>query len=172
MPPADHRAARLATRLAFLVAGFGMACWAPLVPFAKQRLAVDDGVLGLLLLCLGVGSVVAMLLTGVLSARYGSRPIIIGGGVGLAIVLPLLSIVATPFTLGLALLGFGAALGSIDVAMNIHAVEVEHASDQPLMSGFHAQFSIGGFAGSALMTVLLAMQAGAFISTLVCTALM
>jgi hypothetical protein len=172
MPPVDHRAARLATRLAFLVAGFGMACWAPLVPFAKQRLAVDDGVLGLLLLCLGVGSVVAMLLTGVLSARYGSRPIIIGGGVGLAIVLPLLSIVATPFTLGLALLGFGAALGSIDVAMNIHAVEVEHASDRPLMSGFHAQFSIGGFAGSALMTVLLAMQAGAFISTLVCTALM
>jgi predicted MFS family arabinose efflux permease len=69
-------------------------------------------------------------------------------------------------------LGFGAALGSIDVAMNIHAVEVEHASDRPLMSGFHAQFSIGGFAGSALMTLLLAMQAGAFTSTLICTALM
>jgi len=172
MSPADHRAARLATRLAFLVAGFGMACWAPLVPFAKQRLAVDDGVLGLLLLCLGVGSVAAMLLTGVLSARHGSRPIIIGGGVALAILLPLLSIVATPATLGLALFGFGAALGSIDVAMNIHAVEVEHASDRPLMSGFHAQFSIGGFAGSALMTLLLAMQAGAFIGTLICAALM
>jgi predicted MFS family arabinose efflux permease len=172
MSSADHLAARLATRLAFLVAGFGMACWAPLVPFAKQRLAVDDGVLGLLLLCLGVGSVAAMMLTGVLSTRYGSRPIIIAGGVGLAVVLPLLSIVATPVTLGLALLGFGAALGSIDVAMNIHAVEVEHASDRPLMSGFHAQFSIGGFAGSALMTLLLAIQTGAFVGTLICAALM
>ena len=123
MPSADRPATRLATRLSFLVAGFGMACWAPLVPFAKQRLAVDDGVLGLLLLCLGIGSVAAMLLTGALSARYGSRPIILAGGVGLAVVLPWLAIVSTPLTLGLALLGFGAALGLIDVAMNIHAVE-------------------------------------------------
>ena len=69
MPSADRPATRLATRLGFFVAGFGIAAWAPLVPFAKQRLAVDDGVLGLLLLCLGIGSVVAMLLTGVLSAR-------------------------------------------------------------------------------------------------------
>jgi predicted MFS family arabinose efflux permease len=172
MLSADHYAARLATRLAFLVAGFGMACWAPLVPFAKQRLAVDDGMLGLLLLCLGVGSVSAMLLTGALSARYGSRPIIVAGGVGLALVLPLLSIADTPAMLALALLGFGAALGSIDVAMNIHAVEVEHASDRPLMSGFHAQFSIGGFAGSALMTLLLAIHTSAFMGTLICATLM
>jgi hypothetical protein len=45
----------------------GIPYWAPLVPF-KARLAVDDAVLGLLLLCLGIGSVIAMLLTGVLSA--------------------------------------------------------------------------------------------------------
>ncbi len=172
MSPAQHRAARLATRLSFFVAGFGIACWAPLVPFAKQRLAVDDGTLGLLLLCLGVGSVGAMLLTGLLSARYGSRPIIVGGGFGLAVLLPLLAIAATPVTLALALLVFGAALGSIDVAMNIHAVEVEHASDRPLMSGFHAQFSIGGFAGSALMTFLLSIQTGAFLGTLICAGLM
>src|SRR5580692_6266250 len=66
----DRPATRLATRLAFLVAGFGIACWAPLVPFAKQRLAIDDATLGLLLLCIGIGSVVAMQFTGVLSARY------------------------------------------------------------------------------------------------------
>ena len=87
MHSADRPATRLATRLAFLVAGFGIACWAPLVPFAKTRLGVDDGVLGLLLLSLGIGSVVAMLLTGVMSARYGSKPIIIAGGLGLALVL-------------------------------------------------------------------------------------
>ena len=86
MHSADRPATRLATRLAFLVAGFGIACWAPLVPFAKTRLGVDDGVLGLLLLSLGIGSVVAMLLTGVMSARYGSKPIIIAGGLGLALV--------------------------------------------------------------------------------------
>ena len=172
MPSADRPATRLATRLAFLVAGFGIACWAPLVPFAKTRLGVDDGVLGLLLLSLGIGSVVAMLLTGIMSARHGSKPIIIAGGLGLAAVLPLLAVANTPATLAVALFAFGAALGSIDVAMNIHAVEVERDAGRPLMSGFHALFSIGGFAGSALMTALLSLQLGALACTLICSVLM
>ena len=110
----DRPATRLATRLAFVVAGFGISCWAPLVPFAKERLAVDDGTLGLLLLCIGIGSVVAMQFTGALSARYGSKPTIVAGGLGLVLILPLLSIAATPSTLALALLGFGASLVSLD----------------------------------------------------------
>lgn len=172
MHSADRPATRLATRLAFLVAGFGIACWAPLVPFAKARLGIDDGVLGLLLLSLGIGSVLAMLLTGIMSARYGSKPIILAGGLGLALVLPLLAVASAPATLALALFAFGAALGSIDVAMNIHAVEVERDAGRPLMSGFHALFSIGGFAGSALMTALLSLQTGVLASTLACSALM
>jgi len=172
MLSADRPATRLATRLAFLVAGFGIACWAPLVPFAKQRLSVDDGTLGLLLLCLGIGSVGAMLVTGVLSARYGSRPFIMAGGLGLAVFLPLLAVAGSPLTLAASLLVFGGALGSIDVAMNIHAVEVERAAGRLLMSGFHALFSIGGFAGSAVMTSLLSMHLDPLASTLVCSALM
>ena len=172
MTSADRPATRLATRLSFLIAGFGIACWAPLVPFAKERLAIDDAVLGLLLLSLGIGSVVAMLATGILSARHGTKPIIIAGGIGLALILPLLVIAGTPVTLALTLLAFGAALGSIDVAMNIHAVEVERAAGQPLMSGFHALFSIGGFAGSAVMTALLSFHLGPLASALICSVLM
>lgn len=172
MTSADRPATRLATRLSFLVAGFGMASWAPLVPFAKERLAVDDAVLGLLLLSLGIGSVVAMLATGILSARYGTKLIIIAGGISLALALPLLVIAGTPVTLAMALLAFGAALGSIDVAMNIHAVEVERAAGQPLMSGFHALFSIGGFAGSAVMTALLSFHLGPLACALICSVLM
>jgi predicted MFS family arabinose efflux permease len=169
---ANLPAAQLATRLAFLVAGFGVACWAPLVPFAKLRLGVDDAVLGMLLLCVGLGSVTAMVVTGALSARFGSKPIIVVGGVGLAVFLPLLVVVGTPLTLGIALLAFGASLGSLDVAMNIHGVEVERAEARPLMSGFHALFSVGGFIGSTLMTFLLSAHAGLRTSTLLCAALM
>lgn len=172
MSSADRPATRLATRLAFLVAGFGIACWAPLVPFAKERLGVDDATLGLLLLCLGIGSVVAMLATGPVSARYGSRPVIIAGGIGLAVMLPVLSVASGIVTLGATLLLFGAALGSIDVAMNVHAVEVERASGRPLMSGFHALFSIGGFAGALLTTALLSAGFGALPGTLVSAAIM
>ncbi|MEZ2219901.1 MFS transporter [Rhizobium sp. RCC_161_2] len=172
MQSADRPETRLATRLAFLIAGFGLACWAPLVPFAKARLGVDDGVLGILLLCLGLGSVAAMLATGMLSARYGSKPIIIAGGMGLAFTLPILTIASTPFTLGLTLAVFGASLGSLDVAMNIHAVEVEKGANRPLMSGFHALFSIGGFIGSLLVTLLLSVHAGPLVATLLSSALM
>jgi predicted MFS family arabinose efflux permease len=160
-----HFPARVATRLAFLVAGFGISCWAPLVPYAKQRLGVDDGVLGILLLCLGIGSLTTMLLTGMLSARFGTRPVILLSGFGLAAVLPWLAIASTPFTLGFTLLLFGAALGSLDVAMNIHSVEVERDAGRPLLSGFHALYSLGGFAGAALITLLLSGG----VSPLVCT---
>jgi len=172
MVSADRPATRLATRLSFLVAGFGVACWAPLVPFAKQRLGVDDVVLGLLLLCIGAGSVAAMVATGPISARFGSKPVIVGSGFALAAVLPFLTIAATPLTLGMALLLFGGALGSLDVAMNVHAVEVERASGKPLMSGFHALFSIGGFAGAALMTLIPSMQIKLLTGSLVCAGLM
>jgi predicted MFS family arabinose efflux permease len=168
----DRPATRLATRLAFLVAGFGIACFAPLVPFAKQRLAVDDATLGLLLLCIGIGSVVAMQFTGALSARYGAKPAIVASGLALTIIVPFLAVVATPLTFAVALLCFGAALGSLDVAMNIHAVEVERAAHRPLMSGFHGVFSIGGFIGSMLMTFLLSAHLGPLASTLCCAAIM
>ena len=46
---------QLSTRIVFFVTGAGMAAWAPLVPFAKARTGIDEGVLGLLLLCLGIG---------------------------------------------------------------------------------------------------------------------
>jgi len=154
---ADRPATRLATRLAFLVAGFGVACWAPLVPFAKARLGVDDAQLGLLLLCVGVGSLLAMPITGAVSARRGSRPMILLGGVGLSVLLPALAFADSPLWLGLALLLFGASLGTIDVAMNAHAVEVEAAAGTPLMSGFHALFSIGGFAGAGAITLLMSV---------------
>jgi len=152
---ANRPATRLATRLSFLVAGFGMACWAPLVPFAKARLGIEEAQLGVLLLCLGVGSLAAMPVTGALTGRLGSRPMILLGGMGLCAALPLLALASSAPGLAAALLLFGASLGMIDVAMNIHAVEVERDSDVPLMSGFHGLFSVGGFAGAGGMTLLL-----------------
>jgi MFS family permease len=168
----DKPETRRSTRLAFLVAGFGIACWAPLVPLAKERLGLDDGVLGALLLCLGLGSIVAMLTTGALSARFGSRPIIIVGGLGLAVFLPTLTIASTPTGLAIALALFGASLGSLDVAMNVHAVEVQKSAGRPLLSGFHAMYSVGGFAGPLIVTVLFYFKITPFAAMTVCSLLM
>ncbi len=167
----DSPASRLATRLAFFIGGFGMSCWAPLVPFAKARLMVGDGLLGLLLLCLGAGSVAAMWIAGLLCAHFGSRPVVGTASVVSALMLPVLAFAPTPISLGLALLLFGAAVGSLDVAMNVHAVEVERASPTPLMSGFHAMYSVGGFAGSAFMTAALSLRLTPLLATLPAMAL-
>ncbi|MGL5012260.1 MAG: hypothetical protein ACRC6I_20525 [Paracoccaceae bacterium] len=146
---------RLATRLAFIVAGFSIAAWAATVPYAKLRVGVDEAGLGILLLCLGGGSIMAMPSTGGLCARYGSRIVIIVGGFGVTLLLPMLAVAGTPALLGVILAGFGASLGALEVAMNIHASEVQKDSDWPLMSGFHAMFSIGGFIGAGGMALLL-----------------
>src|ERR1700690_4612624 len=108
---ADHSKSRLATRLCFVAAGFGVACWAPLVPFAKTRLGIGDGALGFLLLCLGAGSVAAMPITGILATRFGSKPIILAGGYGVALFLPLVAVMDRPHCLGAALGVFGVSFG-------------------------------------------------------------
>lgn len=154
--------ARLATRLAFFAAGFSLACCAPLFPFIKAQVGADEAQFGMVLLCLGLGSVIAMPITGIIAARRGARSMVLLGGAGLVVVLPLLTLAPTPLMLGAALFVFGAALGTIDVAMNIHGVEVEALEKRPLMSNFHAQFSIGGFFGAALATLLLSAGAPIF----------
>ncbi len=149
--------ARLATRLTFLTAGFAMACCAPLFPFIKDNVGADETQFGLLLLCFGLGSIIAMPLTGFVATLHGPRSMVLLGGFGLVVFLPTLTIAETPFILGSFLFLFGASLGTIDVAMNIHGVAVEAEEKRSLMSSFHAQFSIGGLFGAGLMTLLLSV---------------
>lgn len=172
MQLADSSAIRFATRLLFLVAGFGYACWAPLVPLTKAKFGIDENILGLLILCIGVGSITAMVATGMLATRFGSKPILLGSGFGFAVMLALVPVASSIPLLGLVLFGFGATLGALDVAMNLQAVQVEKAAQRPMMSGFHALFSIGGFSGAAFMTFLLSMQVPVLAGTLLCAALM
>ena len=148
-------AASTATRGFFLLSGIGMASWAPMVPFAKAQLGLDDAQLGLVLLCMGLGSTGAMPLAGYLSHRYGNRVVMAISGLMVCVALPLLTVAPSSIVLGAALVGFGGSLGVLDVAMNAHAVDVERLHGRPLMSGFHGLFSVGGLAGSAGMTALL-----------------
>ena len=160
LPPdyVQTASARIATRLAFFAAGFAMACCAPLFPFLKENVSVDKAQFGVLLLCLGLGSIIAMPVTGMMAARRGARPLILLGGFGLVFLLPLMSLAESPWALGAALFFFGASLGTIDVAMNVHGAEVEGLEKRPLMSNFHAHWSIGGFFGAGFITVLLSLS--------------
>jgi len=151
----DRARAALATRGFFLLVGVGASTWAAMVPLAKARLALDEAQLGLTLVCIGIGSVVAMPIAGFLTHRYGNRRIMVLSGLAVCAALPLLAIAPSIVALGATLALFGGALGVLDVAMNAHAVEVERLDGRPLMSGFHGVYSVGGLVGSAAMIGLL-----------------
>lgn len=147
-----------ATRAFFFIAGLAASSWAPLVPYAKQRLELDEAALGWLLLCLGAGSLFLMPITAFLTGKYGCRKVILTVCGFLCAALVLLSVVGSVFWMALTLLLFGAVLGTLDVAMNINAIMVQKACLKPMMSGFHGLYSIGGFAGAGLVSILLAVS--------------
>ena len=159
--------ARLATRLAFFTAGFSMGCCAPLFPYIKANVGADEGQFGLLLLCVGLGAIVAMPITGGVATRYGARSMVLLGGISLAALMALLAVAGSFAVLAVILFLYGASMGTLDVSMNIHGVEVEAREKRSLMSGFHAQFSIGGFVGAALTTALLSLGVAFEITILV-----
>lgn len=140
--------AKTATQLIFLVCGLGVASWAPMVPYAKDRLNLHEGHLGILLLFMGGGAMVMMPLAGWLANRYGTRVIMGAAGLALGILLPLLLLIASPVVMAIALLLFGASAGAIDVAMNAHGVQVQNLYGKPIMSSLHGLFSVGGLLGS------------------------
>ncbi|WP_118987047.1 MFS transporter [Photorhabdus sp. CRCIA-P01] len=152
----------MATRAAFFIAGFSLASWAPLIPLAKERLQLDNGAMGLLMLAFGIGSFIMMPIAGMLAARFGCRQIFTLCALVVLVMLPGLSVLPTPLTLACALFIFGAGIGAMDVVVNIHAVMVEKMARRPIMSGFHALFSLGGIAGAGSVSTLLALGISPF----------
>ncbi|MBV4545113.1 MFS transporter [Pseudomonas triticicola] len=151
------RLQQMSTRVAFFIAGLGIAAWAPLVPYAKARAGLDEATLGLLLLCLGVGSILAMPLAGILATRFGCRRVATGGTLLICAALPLLATVSSIPALIATLFMFGAGLGTVDSTVNLQAVIVERASGKHMMSGFHGLFSLGGIVGAAGVSALLGL---------------
>jgi len=146
----DARRARGAVTAIFLLNGLLFGSWAARIPAVRDRLALSDGELGVALAFLPIGAILAMPLAGALAARVGSR-----GATRLAFAIACVTagvVALAPSLVALALLalGLGVGMGSLDVAMNVHGVTVERRYGRPILSGFHAAFSLGGLAGAAL----------------------
>jgi len=153
----DAPIVRNATRCGFFMAGFGLSVWAPLVPYVRERIEMTDAVFGLLLLCIGIGSLTWMPLSGVLVSRWGIRPVQLCSVVLLALSLVGMALTDSMLLLALALFCFGGSLGVIDVIMNIQAVLVETAVGRRLMSNFHGMYSLGAISGALMLTGLLTL---------------
>lgn len=153
--PIDVQKARSATQAIFLVCGFGVSSWAPMVPYAKERLGLNDGSLGLLLLSIGCGAITMMPVTGYLIHRVGSRSVMAISALIIALTLPLLLLMTAVIPMSIVLFLFGAGIGAIDVAMNAHGVQVQQLYNKPIMSSLHGLFSVGGLCGPIAIALLI-----------------
>lgn len=143
-------AARRAVSWLFFLNGALFGTWVSRLPLVQSQHGLSHGELGVALLGLAMGALIAMPLSGWASARFGSRTVCHVWAVLYSLLLPVLAFAPSSGWLMVALIAFGAGHGGLDVAMNAQAVQVEGRYPRPIMSGFHALFSAGGLAGAAL----------------------
>lgn len=138
------RAARVATFVYFSLCGTLMGTWVVNIPAIEERVGITHATLGGLLVLLGLGAFIGMQVAGRLTDSLGARIVVPTTGVLCSAALVLPGLPRDPWTLAGALLAFGFCNGCLDVSMNAHAVHVEKAYGRPVMSAFHATFSVGG----------------------------
>lgn len=152
-------AATRATYAAFVGMGFALASWASRIPQVRQQLNLDSSQLGLVLLAMAAGSVIALPLSGPVVTRFGARAVVSRmatvAGAGLVAIAFGCRIGVAPVVVGLFVLGVGA--GGWDVAMNVHGAAVERHRARAIMPRFHAGFSIGTVAGALGGAAMLAL---------------
>ena len=153
--PSPYLWQKIATALCFFSLGFSTAAWAPLIPYAQQRLLLNHADFGLLLLCAGIGSMLAMPLAGRLANALGCRTVLAAILSAFLFILPALAYSPNHLMMAISLFFFGASAGALGVTVNIQAAQIEKKLGKSLMSGFHGVCSLGGLAGVLGMTMLM-----------------
>jgi MFS family permease len=144
------RYARWSVSTVFFLNGAGVGLWAAHIPLVAARFSLGDDAMGLVLLSFALGAILAMPISGWACGRFGSRAVTRAVALLFALAIPLPVLAPNLPLLFVTALLFGATNGSLDVAMNTQAGEVEAARGRSTMASFHAFFSAGGLAGAAL----------------------
>jgi MFS family permease len=151
--------AKQATAVAFIGSGFAFASWAARIPQVRDRLDLSSAQLGLVLLAIAAGSVVALPLAGPVVTRLGSRRTVAAMAVLFAVALAVAALGhlagVWPLVAGLFLLGL--ANGAWDVAMNVQGARVEQELSRSIMARFHAGWSCGTVGGALVGALLVAL---------------
>ena len=158
IPLSVNRTYRIAVSVFFFIAGFVFASWASRIPDIKNQLQLSDGGLGSVLLALPMGLMTGLPLAGFLVSRFGSKKIMIAGALLYPSILLLLGLAATPFQLAAALFMFGFCGNLLNIAVNTQAIGVEAIYGRSIMASFHGLWSLAGFSGAAVSTIMLSFK--------------
>lgn len=142
---------RLALFALFFVPGLSISTWVTRTPDIRDLLGASTAEVGLVLLGLSVGSMVGILSSGPLVARFGTRPVVVLGTALVLLSMPTIGFGASlsqsvVVTAGLLLFGLG--MGGVEVALNVEGADVEEILDKPVLPALHGSFSLGTFVGA------------------------
>jgi MFS family permease len=154
MPLLQRRKHRIAISCFFFLAGICFFSWASRIPDIQTRLQLSNAALGGILLSLPVGLLTSLPVAGFLVAKYGSRIIVIIAAAIYTITLPILGFASSSTALMITLFIFGFGGNMLNISMNTQAVGTENLYEKPIMASFHGIWSMGGFAGGAIGTLM------------------
>lgn len=152
---------QIATSAIFLANGTAIGVWAAHIPLLKAAHELSEEHLGFVLLGFAIGAITTMVLTGALTTRYDSGRVTIVAGLAFCGALGLPAVAPTAAALFAATLLLGGCNGAMDVSMNTDATRLERVRGSPIMSRFHAFFSLGGLTGAAVSGLLVQGGLGA-----------
>ncbi len=152
-PAPELRRARLVTALTFTFNGFLFAAWVPHIPEVKARLGLSDAALGLALLGPAIGAVLSMVVIGRLITRFGSARMTLVTALGTYVFIVGPGLAGNLGGLFAALALWGVFNGALDISMNAQAVQIEKRYGRPIMSSFHAYWSVGTVAGTIVGSI-------------------
>lgn len=153
---------RIATSLFFFGMGFCFATWASRIPDLKLSLGLSEADLGTILFALPAGQLIAMPLSGIVVAKYGSRKIAILGLFVYAFFLTLLGLPSESWQLALGLFLFGFFGNFCNIAVNSQGVFTQQLFDKPITGSFHGSWSLAGFSGALLALLMLFLKLSPF----------
>lgn len=154
MPLIKRRLHRIAVSSFFFLAGICFASWASRIPDIQVKLQLNSAALGGILLCLPVGLLCSLPISGFLVAKYGSRIIVMFASVLYATTLPMLGFANSSTQLMITLFFFGFGGNMLNISINTQAVGTESLYQKPIMASFHGIWSTAGFTGAAVGTLM------------------
>jgi MFS family permease len=160
---AEIKRAHLGVTLSFLCLGLSAGNFVARIPDLKSKLALSNSVLGLCLLMMSLGVLVALGPVGKSAAKYGSSRTLVIATTALMLVAPVVGLANSALTLSIVLFFFGMTVASQDVSMNTHGVTLEQKSGNRYMSRFHAFWSVGGLFGSIAGGLFAQAKIGVFL---------
>jgi len=154
MPLAQRRLHRIAVSSFFFLAGICFASWASRIPDIQTRLQLNSAALGGVLLCLPIGLLTSLPIAGFLVAKYGSRIIVMLAAILYSCTLPMLGFSGSVTQLMITLFVFGFGGNMMNISINTQAVATEGLYHKPIMASFHGVWSMAGFTGAAIGTIM------------------